>query len=80
MYVELRRLHRRFGHPQVDRPYKLLRRANVQDVNAHTGTMLESIESLCSPCQEYTQRSRRFKFTLRDDVDFKHTIYAEIFI
>ena len=31
--VELRRLHRRFGHPATDRLYKLLKKAGYNDVN-----------------------------------------------
>lgn len=78
-HAELQRLHRRFGHPHVDKLYNLLKRSEVSNVNAATRKTLQQIEKSCGPCQEYAQRPRRFKFTLRDDVDFNHTVYADIF-
>lgn len=30
-------------------------------------------------CQTYVQKPRRFKFTLREDKDFHHTFYANMF-
>lgn len=77
-YAELCRLHCRFGHPHVDKLYNLPKRAEVQDVDAYTRQMLERVEQLCGPFQEYAQRPRRFKFTLRDDIDFSRTEYADI--
>lgn len=78
-YTELHHLRRRFGHPNVDKLYNLLKRSGMQDVDANTRKMLERIEQLCLPCQTYVQPPRRFKFTLRDNIDFNHTVSADIF-
>jgi hypothetical protein len=45
--IEMRRLHRRFGHPAVDRLYKLLKQAGYDDVK-HSD--LAEIEKFCYYC------------------------------
>lgn len=67
-FPELRRLHRHFGHPHVDKLVNVLKRLKVSTITPETRKMLEKIERSCAACQEYAQRLRRFKFTLRDDV------------
>jgi hypothetical protein len=75
---ELRQLHRRFGHPSVDKLNRLLSRAGHDNPSHHQ--MLRKITDYCSLCQKHAQSPRRFKFTLRDqdDIDFNHTIYVDI--
>lgn len=51
----------------------------LPDVGPGTRRVLEKIEKSCEPCQIYPQRIRRFKFTLREDKDFNHAIYADVF-
>lgn len=51
----------------------------MQDVNANTRETLEYIGRSCSPFQEYAQCPLRFKFILRNDIEFNHTTYADIF-
>lgn len=75
--LELKRLHRRFGHAQSDKLYNLLQRAKPGEVNAETRAELESIIRHCEACQLYAQKPRRFKFSLRDDVDFNHSVYVD---
>lgn len=45
--VELKRLHRRFGHPAADRLYKLLTKTGHDDVDQAT---LKYIENFCHHC------------------------------
>lgn len=72
---ELRRLHRRFGHPSVHRLRRLLTRAGHEtDIKA-----LEAIERICKPCQLHAGRPGRFKFTLHDDHHFNYEIIVDIF-
>jgi hypothetical protein len=71
---ELRQLHRRFGHPLARRMYKVLE---------HTGhkTNLKEITKLtkvCDQCQRHRQAPRRFKFTVRDNHDFNHTVFTNV--
>ena len=78
-YTELKRLHKRFGHPHTDKLYNLLQRAGVSNVDSETRATLEGIALKCKPCQTYAQAPRRFKFSLRDDKEFNHTVYVDIF-
>lgn len=77
--IELRRLHRRFGHPTTDKLMKLLERSGLEQIDSDTRCTLSNIERTCERCQRYAQKPRRFKFTLREDKDFNHTVYADVF-
>jgi len=72
--TELRRLHRRFGHPSAEKLYKVLERSG-HEVNKHN---IEQLTKFCSFCQKYGRSPGRFKFTLREDLDFNHSIYVDI--
>ncbi|EAQ83592.1 hypothetical protein CHGG_09996 [Chaetomium globosum CBS 148.51] len=72
---ELRRLHRRFGHPSVARLYKLLKTAgHPVEIQA-----LELIAKVCHHCQMHSARPARFKFTLHDDCEFNYEVIMDIF-
>ncbi|EED22562.1 conserved hypothetical protein [Talaromyces stipitatus ATCC 10500] len=73
--VEMRRLHRRFGHPSVDRLHKLLEQAGHDDVDHKS---LAEIERYCHHCQMNRQAPRRFKFTLTDDQEFNFEIVVDV--
>ena len=62
--TELRRLHRRFGHPAVDRLHKILARSGHEDIDM---SMLEHLTKFCHHCQVHGKSPGRFKFTLRDE-------------
>ncbi|KAH9436125.1 hypothetical protein MCOR02_012541 [Pyricularia oryzae] len=47
---ELRRLHRRFGHPRTERLYKLLQEAGHRNVRQD---ILEKITKICHQCQTH---------------------------
>lgn len=78
-YNDLKRLHRRFGHPTVEKLMNLLRRADVDRVGDDTRKALTEITRSCDPCQRYAQPPRRFKFTLRDEKFFNQSLYVDIF-
>jgi hypothetical protein len=73
--VELRRLHRRFGHPSVSRLKNVLKRAG-HDVDVDT---LEYLTKYCEHYQKHGKSPGRFKFNLRDDVNFNYSIIVDIF-
>jgi len=77
--TELHRLHRRFGHPHVDKLIQFLHRVENNKVSENTRALLLKIAKYCKACQIYSYKPRRFKFTLCDDVDFNHSIYIDIF-
>ena len=72
--TELRRLHRRFGHPRTDRLHRMLTQAG-HDVDE---SVLREVEKFCHQCQSYGQAPRRFKFTLKDDMFFNYEIIVDI--
>lgn len=70
-YAELRRFHRHFGHPNAGKLFKFLSNSGFPDMNSSIRQMILQSERLSAPCQ--VQRPRRFRFTLREDVNFKST-------
>ncbi|KAI1005021.1 hypothetical protein K3495_g3195 [Podosphaera aphanis] len=75
--TELKRLHRRFGHPSVDRLYRLLDRAGYEDNNNHRN-ILQHITRFCQHCQRHGGSPGRFRFTLKDNVRFNYCIVVDI--
>ncbi|KAJ5576300.1 hypothetical protein N7535_003226 [Penicillium sp. DV-2018c] len=71
--VELRRLHRRFGHPSVARLHKVLTAAGHNTDQS----LLEDINKICHHCQTNEKKPLRFKFTLQDDYEFNAEIVAD---
>ena len=72
--VELRRLHRRFGHPSVNRLRRVLERAGHEVDSA----ILNHLTKVCHHCQKHGKSPGRFRFTLRDDVEFNYCIIVDI--
>ena len=74
--AELSQLHRRFGHPSVNHFIRTLQRAG-HDNPSHC-QILEHITKFCSFCQQHGRSPGRFKSTLKDDVQFNHTLIVDI--
>jgi hypothetical protein len=58
---ELRRLHRRFGHPAADRLHRLLSQAEDSDVSL---SALEKLTDYCAFCQKNSTSPGRFRFKI----------------
>ena len=74
--TELRQLHRRFGHPSAERLVRLLERAGHDD-DQHR-KVISRIIKYCSLCQRFGRSPGRFKFTVRDDIAFNHTVVVDV--
>jgi hypothetical protein len=72
--VELKRLYRRFGHPSVERLARVLERSGHEI----EGKTLEHLTRYCHYCQKHGKSPGRFRFTLREDVDFNYCIIVDI--
>ncbi|KAL0943110.1 uncharacterized protein CTRU02_200996 [Colletotrichum truncatum] len=72
--AELRRVHRRFGHPSVQRLHKVLQRAG----HPVEITAIEQLSKVCHRCQMHAPAPSRFKFTLRDDYEFNYEVIADV--
>ncbi|KAK6224925.1 hypothetical protein QIS74_03252 [Colletotrichum tabaci] len=72
---QLRRLHRRFGHPRTDRLHQLLKNAGHNDVDS---AILEKIKRFCHHCQSHDPAPRRFKFSLKDESHFNYEIVVDV--
>ena len=73
--TELRQLHRRFGHPGAKRLYRLLTQAGYDEIDKATIT---KITKFCHQCQMHNNAPGRFKFTLRDDMEFNYQVLVDI--
>ncbi|KAK6218082.1 hypothetical protein QIS74_02513 [Colletotrichum tabaci] len=71
---ELRRLHRRFGHPSVQRLHKVLHEAGHKvEMSA-----IEHLTMVCHQCQMNGSAPQRFRFTIHDDCAFNHEIFVDV--
>jgi hypothetical protein len=67
--VELRQLHRRFGHPAADRLQRFLTKAGIEDIDC---SVFKKINRICYQCQMHSGKSGRFRFILRENANFNH--------
>ena len=72
--TELQRIHRRFGHPSVERLQRVLDRAG-HDTDKKA---LKHLTKYYHFCQKHGKSPERFRFTLRDDVEFNYSIIVDI--
>lgn len=77
--IELRRLHKLFGHPNAHKLYNLLKRAELPDVDEYTQKILQKITRHCEACHTYAQAACRFNFLLRDENDLNSSMFVDIF-
>lgn len=73
--VELRQLHRRFGHPAAHRLHKVLEKAGHDDVDR---SIIDRINKYCHQCQMHGKAPGRFRFTVRDDMDFNSCVIVNV--
>ncbi len=71
---KLRQLHRRFDHSYIRKVHDLLKRANHEMKKS----ALKKLIIFCTFCQKYAKSSERFKFTLRDDVNFNYSVIIDV--
>src|SRR6266705_7037621 len=72
--TEIHRLHRRFGHLSAKKLYKVLKYSG-HDINKKA---IDHLTKYCSYYQKYRHSPGRFKFTLREDLNFNHSMYIDI--
>jgi hypothetical protein len=71
---ELRQLHKRFDHSFIRKLHDLLERANHEMKKS----ILKKLSKFCIFCQKHEKSSERFKFILRNDVNFNFSIIMNI--
>jgi hypothetical protein len=72
--VELRQLHRRFDHSFITKLHDLLERSDHEVEKA----ALKKLTKFCTFCQKYAKFSERFKFILKNDVNFNYSVIVDI--
>ncbi len=72
--TKLRQLHRRFDHSFIRKLYDLLKRADHEMKKS----VLKKLIKFCTFCQKYAKSSERFKFTLRNDVNFNYSVIVDV--
>ncbi|KAI1006917.1 hypothetical protein K3495_g1305 [Podosphaera aphanis] len=74
--TELRRIHRRFGHPSTNRLYNVLQRSGHDSIDKK---IIDHLTKFCSNCQKHKGPPKLFKFNLRDaGLEFIHSIVVDI--
>ncbi|KAF7893816.1 hypothetical protein EAF00_007330 [Botryotinia globosa] len=61
---ELKVLHRRFGHPSVDKLHRILQRAEQRDFKYEE---IEAINKMCQHCERNGKAPEGFNLTIMDD-------------
>ncbi len=72
--VELRQSHRRFDHSSILKLHVLLERSDHEIEKA----TLKKLTKFCTFCQKYAKSSERFKFILKNDVNFNYSIIVDV--
>jgi hypothetical protein len=72
--TELRQLHRRFDHSSIRRLHDLLKRAEHEVEKS----VLKKLIKFCTFCQKYAKSPERFKFILRNDVNFNYSVIVNV--
>lgn len=76
---DLRNLHRRFGHPNVQKLSNVLICTTGKKIAPQTFHILRQIQKHCKYFQRYGGKHQHLKFNLRDDtLAFNHSIYCDI--
>lgn len=68
---QLRRLHRRFGHLSARRLIDILRKAGHGDFQPQ---LVKHLTQICHHFQMNAKAPGRFKFTIKDEIEFNHEI------
>ncbi|KHJ32171.1 hypothetical protein EV44_g3834 [Erysiphe necator] len=74
--IELRQLHRRLGHPSVNRLIRTLERAGHGDPSHRN--ILDKITRVCEFCENYSRSPGRFKFVLKEDTYFNQSLVIDV--
>jgi hypothetical protein len=72
--TKLRQLHRRFDHPSIKRLHDLLKRVEHEVKKS----ALKKLTKFCTFCQKYAKSPERFKFILRNDVNFNYSVIVNV--
>jgi hypothetical protein len=72
--IELRRLHRRFNHPSAERLQRVLNWVGYDTDKK----IFKYLTKYYHYYQKYRKSPRRFRFTLRKDIDFNYYIVVDI--
>lgn len=71
---ELRRLHKRFGHPSTRKLQNVIQGAG----HTYNAAFLRDLQKYCHQCQLHSRAPHRFKFTLKDPINYNHTVELDL--
>ena len=72
--IELRKLHKRFEHFSVKKLKNFLKRSNHEIDRS----VLKQLIKYCDSCQKHIKISKRFRFIVRKNVNFNHSIITDV--
>lgn len=77
---ELRRLHRRFGHPSTKKLIDFLSRCSSENMDPTTVKSLEEIAAGCNQCQKAARAPVRFRVSIPSDMfEFNREVIVDLF-
>ena len=76
--LELRKMHRQFGHASAESLVKLLRTASREKLTPETYQNLQEIIRRCDPCQRIANAPLRFRVSMgSENLRFNETLFIE---
>lgn len=76
---ELRKVHRHFYHPDSQRLFSVLRRANPEECSSQTLAELEDVEEECDICQRLSKAPSRFRVSMpHDSITFNRLLFCDL--
>lgn len=77
---ELKRLHRRFGHPSTEKLIQFLERCDADQIDSQTSKTLEQIAKSCNGCQRSSKAPVRFRVSIPSDMfEFNREVIVDLF-
>ena len=77
--AELQKTHRHFFHPQSERLYAVMKRADPETTSPTVLSDLERIAATCDICQRAAQKPHRFRVSLPEgDIVFNRTVCLDL--
>lgn len=79
LWSEVLHLHKRFGHMSANKLANFLERSNIVEVTQDSRNILDWISMRCRLFNLHDQAPCSPRFTIRDDLQFNHSIYIDLF-
>lgn len=73
---ELKKLYKKFDHSTTEQLYVFF--VKFEHVKGLNKAILNKLTKYCNHCQRHDKLSEKFKFILKNDIDFNYSIVVDI--